>query len=224
MSFIHLLSETSCSDFREYKLRPPDEIIYTVNDLQAHIAPRRFDQEPTDPIQPWPGMTRKQHSEAGATFHSAATRRPVKSRPARNRPRGRRRGASGCAVLRHPPPVYGAATAKQAAPDLVRGRALFEPDQSVLLAGWSRAFRERPHAVRELKAQQAIVLTCGPNGAFVSIQVKLRGAPVGSARYPLVEGDVIGPWTSPSSRRPDYSRRSPSAAPGRECRRRECPN
>ena len=54
---------------------------------------------------------------------------------------------------------------------------------------------ERPDAVRELEAQQAIVLTRRPNRAFVSIQVKLRRAPVGSARYPIRESDLVGPWT-----------------------------
>jgi hypothetical protein len=55
-------------------------------------------EELTDPIQPWTGMRRKQHNKAGATFRSAAASLPVTARPAHNRPRGRRRGALGCAL------------------------------------------------------------------------------------------------------------------------------
>src|SRR5215475_12589128 len=40
-----------------------------------------------------------------------------------------------------------------------------------------------------------MVLTCGPNGALLGIHVKLRGAPIRSARSPLSEGDVVGPLT-----------------------------
>jgi len=61
----------------------------------------------------------------------------------------------------------------------------------ILLTRRRRTLRERPDPVREFQHEHAIVLTGRPHRAVASIQMNLRGAPIGAARNEVVEDDVV---------------------------------
>src|SRR5882762_3440884 len=63
----------------------------------------------------------------------------------------------------------------------------------VLLAGRRTAVLERPHPFPELQREHAVVLASRPQRAALGVQVRLRRAPVRTARLPVrTDGVVVG--------------------------------